>query len=144
MSAAIRKYFAGTGCVAYGADMASEIAKRIRAARAYAGFSQPQLAERLQVGRVHVTDIEMGRVEATENEIVLIARHCGLPEEFFTADFGALSAERVAQAMRDLLAEAARHAGGGVVPPEWEELDQADVPLGESSSRATGRRQAGS
>src|SRR6187549_838871 len=90
MQVPIQKRFQQVPFPSYGADMATEIAKRIRAARNYVGLSQPQLAAKLGTGRVRITDLEMGREEPTQNELCLIALHCELPDAFFTADFAAL------------------------------------------------------
>jgi transcriptional regulator with XRE-family HTH domain len=70
---------------------AGELANRIRAARAYARLSQPELANRLGVGRSTLVRIELEQrgLKDFEQHAILdsIAKICGLPPAFFTADF---------------------------------------------------------
>lgn len=74
----------------------SELGARIRAARGYADLSQPELADRLGISRSTITRLERsdknGAQGYKEEALVeLIAGACGLPVEFFTADFAALA-----------------------------------------------------
>jgi transcriptional regulator with XRE-family HTH domain len=62
-----------------------ETARRIRAARAYAGLSITELAERLGVGEQTVKRIEGGRRTVRRYELWGIADVCGLPRKFFEA-----------------------------------------------------------
>gem|GEM_PF-6952398 len=73
-----------------GAPMETEVGKRIRAARGYKGLSQPQLAAAIKVGRVKVTDWEMGRDEPDDGDLYKISTACGLPIEFFSVNLQAL------------------------------------------------------
>lgn len=81
----------------------TEIGKRIRAARGYKGLSQPELAKAIGCGRVHVTDMEMGRDEPDDGELYLIARACDLPMEFFSVDWSSLSEPIAATDLFDVL-----------------------------------------
>ena len=68
----------------------SDLAARIRAARAYAGLTQPALARHLEQDAQTVKRTEAGRRQPKEPELLAIAKACGLPYEFFTIDFGEL------------------------------------------------------
>jgi transcriptional regulator with XRE-family HTH domain len=65
--------------------------RRLRAARAYADFSLDELAERVQLGRSTLIRVDNGERNLKDMEKVAIARACGLPEAFFTADFARLA-----------------------------------------------------
>jgi len=60
----------------------SEIGKRIRAARGYAGMSQTELGNLLGISLDTVAETEAGRREARPGEITEIARVTGMPREF--------------------------------------------------------------
>jgi transcriptional regulator with XRE-family HTH domain len=68
-----------------------ELARRVRGARAYAGLSIPQLAERLGVGAQTVKRIESGRRAPRSYELWAIADICGVPRGLFELDFEDLS-----------------------------------------------------
>ena|SRR3712207_2625908 len=63
---------------------------RIKAARAWAGLSQYELAERLGVEVQWVKRRESGRQSAKQFELVAIAQACGLPVQWFYVDVPAL------------------------------------------------------
>jgi transcriptional regulator with XRE-family HTH domain len=71
-----------------------EIRRRIRAARAYAGYSLDELADRVGFGRQTLVRIEQGERQAKRMELREIAVVCGLPYEFFTSDFDQLRGDR--------------------------------------------------
>jgi transcriptional regulator with XRE-family HTH domain len=64
--------------------------RRLRAARAYADFSLDELAERVEMGRSTLIRVDQGERNLKRMEISAIAEACGLPVEFFTADFNRL------------------------------------------------------
>ena len=64
-----------------------ETAKRVRAARAYAGLTICELADRLGVGVQTIKRVEAGRRTVRTYELIGIAECCGLPREFFQVDF---------------------------------------------------------
>lgn len=71
-----------------------EVARRVRAARAYAGLSIPRLAEELGVGMQTIKRIEAGHRSARRYELWGIADICGLPPGFFEESFDVLGTER--------------------------------------------------
>ena len=85
-----------------GAMPAAEVARRVRAARAYAGLSVADVATAVGLGAQTIKRIEAGRRTPRSFEIWAIADVCGLPREWFNADFKALShqAERQADLLR--------------------------------------------
>ena len=61
----------------------SETGRRIRTARAYAGFrNRSSLAERLEVSKETVQRIEGGQREVKRSELLAIAEACGVPMWF--------------------------------------------------------------
>jgi transcriptional regulator with XRE-family HTH domain len=79
-----------------------EVARRVRAARAYAGLTVAELADRLGMGVQTIKRIESGRRTARGFELAAIAETCELPREFFELDFHEMWRE--ASAQRELLA----------------------------------------
>lgn len=79
-----------------------EIARRVRAARAYAGLSVKELATRIGLGLQTIKRIEAGKRTARRFEVWAIAEACGLPREFFEVDLDMLS--RQATVLQDTLA----------------------------------------
>jgi transcriptional regulator with XRE-family HTH domain len=71
-----------------------EVAKRVRAARAYAGLSIPRLADELGVGLQTIKRIEAGHRSPRRYELWGIADICGLPSGFFEASFDLLGTAR--------------------------------------------------
>jgi transcriptional regulator with XRE-family HTH domain len=69
----------------------SETARRVRAARAYAGLSVTELANRIGLGLQTIKRIESGKRTARPFEVWAIAEACGLPREFFEIDLDLLS-----------------------------------------------------
>jgi transcriptional regulator with XRE-family HTH domain len=65
---------------------AEELGKRVRAARAYAGWSQDELAEKIQVSQPTLARIEKGERQARWIEIMGIAEVTGLPRIWFTGE----------------------------------------------------------
>src|SRR3954453_22620459 len=80
----------------------SEIARRVRAARAYAGLSVNELANRIGLGLQTIKRIESGKRAARRFEIWAIAEACNLPREFFEIDLDLLS--RRSSALQETLA----------------------------------------
>lgn len=73
---------------------AEQTRRRIKAARALAGLSVRELAERLDdpgYGERTLRKIESGERPVRQLELREIARVCGLPYEFFTGDFAQLA-----------------------------------------------------
>jgi transcriptional regulator with XRE-family HTH domain len=68
-------------------DSRAETARRVRAARAYAGISVTELAQHLGLGLQTIKRIECGKRAARRFEVWAIADACGLPHEFFELDF---------------------------------------------------------
>lgn len=66
----------------------SEIAARIRAARAYAGLKQTELAERVGVDVQTIKRRERGTAAAKPAELHAIASACGVPVKFLQNGFG--------------------------------------------------------
>lgn len=61
----------------------SEIGRRVRAARAYAGFrNRAALAARLELSKETVQRIEGGQREVKRSELLAIAEACGVPMWF--------------------------------------------------------------
>jgi len=61
----------------------SEIGRRIRTARAYAGFrNRANLAERLELSKETVQRIESGEREVKRSELLAIAEACEVPMWF--------------------------------------------------------------
>jgi transcriptional regulator with XRE-family HTH domain len=78
-----------------------ETARRVRAARAYAGLSVTELANRIGLGLQTIKRIESGKRAARRFEVWAIAEACGLPREFFEADLDLLN--RRATALQETL-----------------------------------------
>jgi transcriptional regulator with XRE-family HTH domain len=68
----------------------TETARRVRAARAYAGLSVQELADGIGLGLQTIKRIEAGKRSARRYEIWAIAEACSLPRDFFEIDFGLL------------------------------------------------------
>jgi transcriptional regulator with XRE-family HTH domain len=96
----------------------NDLDARVRAARAYAGLTRLQLA--VATERPEITDRLVARFEdphlssPNQEQVQAIARACGLPASFFTADFDRLDErlsydqvpafERLRDAIEDALA----------------------------------------
>ena len=80
----------------------TETSRRVRAARAYAGLSVPELANRIGLGKQTIRRIEQGTRATRRFEIWAIAEACALPREFFEIDLDLLS--RRASTLQDTLA----------------------------------------
>ncbi len=65
---------------------AKELGKRVRAARAYAGLSQEELAERIQISQPTLARVEKGERQARWIEIIGIAEVTGLPRTWFSGE----------------------------------------------------------
>jgi transcriptional regulator with XRE-family HTH domain len=70
-----------------------EVARRVRAARTYAGLSVGDLAAHLDLGAQTIKRIECGRRLARRHELWAIAEACSLPRRFFEVDFERLVGE---------------------------------------------------
>ena len=60
----------------------SEIPRRIRTARVFAGLTQPELAAKLDLGESTYKNSELGKRETPWRERVAIAAACGVPPWF--------------------------------------------------------------
>ena len=69
----------------------AETARRVRAARAYAGLSVNELANRVGLGLQTIKRIECLKRTARPFEVWAIAEACGLPREFFEVDLELLN-----------------------------------------------------
>lgn len=67
--------------------MAPPLSNRMKAARAYAGLNQEQLAERLGVERNTVARRESGAVGVTAESLIALANATGVPLEFLVDGF---------------------------------------------------------
>lgn len=96
--------------------MDEALTRRLRAARAYAGLSQPDLAAKLNTSQDTIKRIELGQRELQGYErdgfLRAVAGACGLPVEFFTEDFA-----RMASMATTPLGQRVLRAGG-VYDPE--------------------------
>lgn len=63
------------------------VGARIRAARAYAAMSQPQLGAVLGVSAATVKRMEVGSRATTPEELLMIAQTCRVPRAFFADGF---------------------------------------------------------
>ncbi len=62
--------------------------RRVRAARAYGGYRRAEdLAAAIGIGRSTLLKIEKGERLPKHWELVAIAELCGLPRDFFTAEW---------------------------------------------------------
>lgn len=81
----------------------SEIAARVRGARAYAGLTREQLAARVPLSSKQLKDLETGRRQVTtREELYAVAAACGVPPEFLT--FGFTGAADLRREIRELAA----------------------------------------
>lgn len=77
----------------------AELIRRLKAARALGGFTKPEalamqplLVENgIKESRIRELESMKGRADARPMELAIIARACGLPEEFFSASFERMS-----------------------------------------------------
>lgn len=72
-------------------DTTEELANRVRAARAYAGITQEDMASRLGVSIVTYKRIEQARRRVAVEEVRRISEITQMPEPFFTLDLATLS-----------------------------------------------------
>jgi protein-disulfide isomerase-like protein with CxxC motif len=101
----------------------SELARRLKAARALAGYTKPEtlaqqpllLANGIKASRIKEMESVKGRVEVRPMELDVIAEACGLPREFFSAPFERM-AENAALAERMEAVERALEALAEAVP----------------------------
>lgn len=66
---------------------APELTRRVRAARMYSGLSVDELAAAIGVGSQTIKRIEAGRRTPRPMEVWAIADVCGLPRNWFSADW---------------------------------------------------------
>jgi transcriptional regulator with XRE-family HTH domain len=59
-----------------------DLPSRLRAARAYAGLSQPELAKKLELGEVTYKLSERGKRHVPRRELLAIAEACEVPMWF--------------------------------------------------------------
>lgn len=81
----------------------SALAKRYRAARAYAGLKQEELAEALGVDVQTIKRREGGTGDPKLAEQIAVAAVCGVPREFMTGGFETLTGEPTRDEIRDRL-----------------------------------------
>ena len=62
------------------------VARLVRAARAYAGITIPELADRLGLGVATIKRIEAGERAPKQLELWAIAKACDLPDEWFDSE----------------------------------------------------------
>lgn len=67
--------------------MRDDVARRVRAARAYAGLTFDELAERSDIGRSTLLRIETKGRPIKLPELLAIADACGLPRRWFFDDW---------------------------------------------------------
>ena len=95
----------------------NEIGRRIRAARAFGGFSSRlELATRLQMSKETLQRIEAGQREPKRSELLAIAEACDVPMWFL--DHGWAGAGRAGQGRGEpkaLTGRDLRHLGGDEV-----------------------------
>lgn len=73
----------------------TELARRYRAARAYAGLTQVELAERLGIDKATVKRRERGGGDPTLSEQLAVAHFCGVPETFMVHGWAAVTVHRI-------------------------------------------------
>lgn len=66
-------------------DLREQIASRLRSVRKAVGFSQGDVAKRLQVHRPTISEIEAGRRRVSADELTQLAQIYGVPVEWFTS-----------------------------------------------------------
>lgn len=81
---------------------AEELARRVRAARAYAGITQEDLSARLGVSVVTYKRIEAGRRDISLEEVRRVSEITEMPVAFFTDDISSLSGSGSSQELEDL------------------------------------------
>lgn len=79
----------------YGRPAMTELARRYRAARAYAGLTQAQLAKRLEVDKTTVKRRERGGGDPKLSEQLAVAHFCGVPETFMTHGWAAVPVHHI-------------------------------------------------
>src|SRR4051794_31623008 len=94
----------------------AELIRRLKAARALGGFTKPEalamhplLKENgIKESRIRELESMRGRADGRPMELAIIARACGLPEEFFSATFDRMESpsagERIQNLERDVSA----------------------------------------
>lgn len=73
----------------------TQFAARYRAARAFAGISQDELADRLGVDAQTVKRREAGAKEPKKAELIAVAAICGVPLEFMENGWGRMTADEL-------------------------------------------------
>ena len=109
----------------------SDVARRVRAARAYAGLSVRELADAIGIGVQTIKRIEAGARAPRTMEVWAIAEVCGLPNEWFEMDVEGLANHAAAAA--DLLERVDRRLARI-------ELQLGISPLNGNGSRGEGNR----
>jgi transcriptional regulator with XRE-family HTH domain len=80
-----------------------DIMARIRAARAYANLSQPDLAERIGMSLPTYKRAELGRRPVSTEELLTIARACDVPPQFLLNGWTTQRGERRRVAPEDVI-----------------------------------------
>jgi transcriptional regulator with XRE-family HTH domain len=80
---------------------APDLTRRVRAARAYSGLSVQELATAIGVGAQTIKRIEAGRRTPRQMEVSAIADVCGLPHNWFSADWASCCQQ--VEALSDLM-----------------------------------------
>jgi transcriptional regulator with XRE-family HTH domain len=79
-----------------------ELARRVRAARAYAELTQEDMAERLGVSVVTYKRVEAGKRALGMREVRRVSEITRMPLDFFTEDIGSLSASGDKQQLQEV------------------------------------------
>jgi transcriptional regulator with XRE-family HTH domain len=128
----------------YRARVMSELSKRYRAARAYAGLDQKALADALGVEVQTVKRRESGESDPKRMEQIAVAKICGLPDGFFTSATPLLGDPNLLLArLDDLLARIASATTRGEEVPPGPPPGAAPVPpMPPDADERRGRRGA--
>ena len=90
--------------------LVTELSRRYRAARAWAGLKQSELAEQLGIDATTVMRREAGEADPKRGEQLAVAKITGVPADFLLGGFQALGAEP----SRQELSERLEHVEGAV------------------------------
>jgi DNA-binding XRE family transcriptional regulator len=99
---------------------ATEQGRRVRAARAYAGLSNEELADQVGIGRSTLVKTEAGARQARTWELWAIAEVCEVPREWFTDESASMAVASRLSAEVD------------AVLPTADEQDQQEPPESET------------
>ena len=106
--------------------MRTELARRYRAARCYAGLTQLQLANRLGVDEQTVKRRERGGGDPKLSEQLAVAHFCGVPETFMVYGWAAIPIHELG---RDEVVVRELEEGGGPSRPTRDNSEEDDDDL---------------